>query len=141
MVNRYFAYGSNMSIDQMGHRCPGATVEGIGILVGWRYLVNRWGVATVVPAPGEAVHGVVWEVSATHEQALDAYEGVGGGHYTRELLTVETGDASVDALVYVATSSEPGVARPDYQELVVDAAVAAGLPERHLRELRAWLPT
>jgi len=49
----YFAYGSNMWRHQMAvQRCPGAEFSGVGLLRGWRFLINARGVATIVPEAG-----------------------------------------------------------------------------------------
>lgn len=46
----YFAYGSNMDVRQMGQRCPGATLLWTATLGGYRFIINRRGVATVIVA-------------------------------------------------------------------------------------------
>ena len=57
----YFAYGSNISLDQMAHRCPEAALLGPVFLPNYelRFRGNDGGrgVATIVPCRG-AEHGV-----------------------------------------------------------------------------------
>lgn len=47
----YFAYGSNLSPQQMAHRCPDSIFLGKATLRWWRWQVNERGVANVVPVP------------------------------------------------------------------------------------------
>ena len=66
----YFAYGSNMSKTLMERRCRNAVAVGPARLEGWRFLVSLDGFASVVPAPGAVVHGVLWRISARELAAL-----------------------------------------------------------------------
>ena len=38
----YGAYGSNMSLDQMAHRCPNAKVVGTGSLENYKLTFRDW---------------------------------------------------------------------------------------------------
>ena len=75
----YFAYGSNMNLEQMASRCPDARVLGNVRLEGYRlaFRMNggHRGVATVLPEEGCHVDGVLWEISPQDEKNLDFYEG------------------------------------------------------------------
>lgn len=44
----YFAYGSNLSTEQMRERCPYSTAVGLGKLTGWKWIINARGYANVV---------------------------------------------------------------------------------------------
>ncbi|MCJ1376207.1 hypothetical protein MMC20_007448 [Loxospora ochrophaea] len=44
----YFAYGSNLSPTQMGDRCPGSQFVGVGLLHGWRWIINERGYANII---------------------------------------------------------------------------------------------
>ena len=87
----HFAYGSNMSRALMQRRCPGARALGPARLDGWRYVVMHEGYASVAPAPGVAVHGVVWRLSPRDLAALNAYENLASGLYVRRVLPVLVG--------------------------------------------------
>lgn len=45
----YFAYGSNINLEQMDYRCPDATVVGPVVLENYELLFRRGGFATIVP--------------------------------------------------------------------------------------------
>ncbi|OTA97070.1 hypothetical protein M434DRAFT_392245 [Hypoxylon sp. CO27-5] len=44
----YFAYGSNLSPEQMKDRCPSSPAVGLAYLSGWTWLINERGYANVV---------------------------------------------------------------------------------------------
>jgi len=44
----YFAFGSNLSTDQMLRRCPSSVPVGLGYLPGWRWIINERGYANIV---------------------------------------------------------------------------------------------
>lgn len=75
----YFAYGSNMNLNQMAYRCPDAQVVGTVRLEGYRLAFcgngGGRGVATILPDEGSYVEGVLWRISARDERNLDCYEG------------------------------------------------------------------
>lgn len=74
----YFAYGSNMNLDQMAFRCPDASVVGVVRVEDYRLTFcgsGYAGVATILPQPGSHVDGVLWRISAADEKHLDFYEG------------------------------------------------------------------
>ena len=70
----YLAYGSNLSVEQMEWRCPGAAYIGYGFLENQRLLFRR-GFLTVEPEEGSRVPVLVWQVNSSNEKALDRYEG------------------------------------------------------------------
>ena len=70
---QYFAYGSNMNVSQTQQRCPGITRIGTFQLEGFRLIFNYH--ADIIPEAGCIVHGGLWNITASHEVALDMYEG------------------------------------------------------------------
>ena len=74
----YLAYGSNMSLQQMYHRCPDAEPVGKGIIKGWRLMFKgsqSGNYATIEKEEGCTVPVVVWAISEKDEERLDRYEG------------------------------------------------------------------
>ena len=75
----YFAYGSNMNLDQMAYRCPAASVVENVRLDGYRLTFcgrgKGSGVATILPEEGSQVEGVLWKITPECEKSLDFYEG------------------------------------------------------------------
>jgi hypothetical protein len=133
---RYFAYGANLDRDHMRQTAPGAVLVGPAILADHRVTIGRAGYGTLVPAPGEHVPGVVWQLTPADEAALDRFEGVDRGFYIKETREVATASGIEPMMVYVAVDQRPGVASSDYVRRIADAALAAGLPPQHVDALR-----
>ena len=96
----YAAYGSNMNLEQMAYRCPFSRVVGKGIIENYKLKFSYH--ADIVPADGECVPVVLWEVPEYDFRTLDCYEGVKGGYYKRVHLPVRINNGNVkDAIVYV----------------------------------------
>ena len=136
----HFAYGSNMSRALMRRRCPGARGLGPARLDGWRFAIMREGYASIMPAPGAAVHGVLWRLTPRDLAALNAYESLDRRLYVRRILPVVTDGRRRSALVYVAPGRAPGRPQPGYQELVVAAAREWELPETYVATLERFIP-
>lgn len=135
----YFAYGSNMNVDQMADRCPGATVIGVGVLRDHRFVINRRGVATVVRSAGDEVHGVLWRVGAEHRETLDRLEGHHeDGRYDRLTMVVEVRGETVECELYVDPDSAGGPPRDGYLDLVVTGADHHDLPDWYVGYLVSW---
>lgn len=126
----YFAYGSNLWIDQMNRRCPEHKYIGTGVLNDWWgssrlgsicctahrfhrcWIICQKGYANVIPSKGDHVYGFLYELSPKDEKALDGYEDV-PRNYVKKTLPIQlitssgNGDSetvmqrSTDALVYV----------------------------------------
>jgi gamma-glutamylcyclotransferase len=139
----YFAYGSNMSPAVMADWCPDHSCLGPARLADHRLAFLRrsirWqaGAADVVPAPGEEVWGVLYELGPAGLDLLDEKEG-GGWAYLRREVEVELPDGSRRAAVtYVVAEKEPREVPPraDYVALLVDAARQRGLPGHYVKAL------
>ena len=70
----YFAYGSNMNLDQMAYRCPAAEAVCTAKLEGYElFFAGRPGngVASIRPKQGGVVVGVLWKLTEACEKSLD----------------------------------------------------------------------
>ena len=136
----YFAYGSNMSLEQMRWRCPDHRYVGLGVLHGFKWLIYSRGYANITASNGDEVWGSVFQISHQDELSLDKAEGVRYGTYLREQKDVRVGDDTLSCLVYVAPSSEAGVAKAEYV-LRINAGIRdATLPEDYVtRYLRPFV--
>jgi phage replication-related protein YjqB (UPF0714/DUF867 family)/gamma-glutamylcyclotransferase (GGCT)/AIG2-like uncharacterized protein YtfP len=135
----YFAYGSNLSVQQMAARCPDAVEPRRATLADHDWLINERGVATIEPLAGSEVHGVLWHVSDRDLATLDSAEGV-PVRYRRDRLTVHTDDGPSEAWVYIDHRVDPGPPRPGYLERIIDGARHHDLPHRWIEFLRRWDP-
>ncbi len=70
----YFAYGSNLNINQMKKRAPSAQILGASYLVGWRLIFRR--VADIARGTKDDLLPIgIWKIEPEDEAALDIYEG------------------------------------------------------------------
>lgn len=133
----YFAYGSNMDEASLRRRCPSARRRGLARLLGHRFILMADGYASVEPAEGQVVHGVLFDLDATDIAPLDAYEDVAGGLYIKTFReTVPEGGAPVEAMIYIGTGKPGGGgAPPSYMTDVAAQARQAGLPRDYIAML------
>lgn len=124
----YFAYGSNMVVTQMHQRCPAAQDMGIGRLDGWRLLMNQQGYATIIPDQSAYVLGVLWSLTSACEAALDDYEEIATGLYTKTYFEIR----GTKALVYVATNALPGLPLAGYLEAILAEAHRRGFDPAYI---------
>ncbi len=136
----YFAYGSNMDQAAMLQRCPASKPVGVARLMRHRFIIFDAGYASVVRDPQRAVWGMVWDLALADVPALDRYESLSTGLYTKVVQPVVTEQGPRRAVVYVGHSAKPGTPRSGYMEGVIEAAQHAGLPEDYIRSLGMWLP-
>jgi gamma-glutamylcyclotransferase (GGCT)/AIG2-like uncharacterized protein YtfP len=127
----YFAYGSNMNIEQMEYRCPGAIPLGAGILRDYTLVERRY--ADIDYQAGAFVHGVVWEISQDNLRWLDSYEGY-PELYRRFLVEIIFAGSAVSATVYEMTAAakqqrdgEPY--SPEYRAVCSAGAVMNGVED------------
>ena len=137
-ANLYFAYGSNINQEQMAFRCSDASPAALAYVQNFKFIINEIGVATIIPASGSVVRGVLWEISKSDEDQLDIYEGVSSNLYTKESCNVSVGNENIDALVYIATNSKFGKPRKNYLETIIDGIVSFDGEKEWLHEIQSW---
>ena len=100
MVALYFAYGSNLDPHQMTRRCPDSTLltpshlsehelRFVGFSRTW-----QGGVATVHPARGKSVPGIIYRLTPQDFVLLDEHE----SGYQREIIQVPDGTGNLTAV-------------------------------------------
>jgi len=101
-VKLYGAYGSNMNLEQMSHRCPKAKVIGAGILEGYKltFRGKYKGVANIEPCKDKLVPIILWEITEDCETALDLYEGF-PNLYIKKQVEVMVEGKPIKTMVYI----------------------------------------
>ena len=162
----YFAYGSNLSTDQMLNRCPNSVPIGLGYLPDWGWIINSRGYANLIkmsdynrtaPTPitssGGGVYGLLYLVPPTDEDRLDGYEGVPWAYGKEHMNLLRVRDDGgrplgkvemLTALVYLDTQRTEGdVPRKEYVERmergIAEAVEEWGMDADYGDSLRAWL--
>ena len=127
----YFAYGSNINLDQMRYRCPDATVYGQAVLDNYDLRFRGSGVATVEPKEGACVYGLLWELTDKCEASLDRYEGY-PRLYIKQTLEVRTFDGQrVPVMAYIMNPElhlKPSLPPRDYYLGIKTGYEQNGLP-------------
>lgn len=133
----YLAYGSNLNVEQMRYRCPGAKRIGTTNLNGYRLTFrgnNRSnGVANIEPRHGSSVPVGIWSITDRDESNLDRYEGF-PFLYDKVTFKVQLPDLrTVDAIAYIMTGGRPW-ARPSayYLETIKQGYRDFGFDNRKL---------
>lgn len=140
MEQYYFAYGSNINLQQMALRCPNAKVVGPCVLENYELLFRGngggFGVATIAAKAGSRVHGLLWKITPRDEQRLDVYEGY--PHlYAKQTVTVKAvSGEKVAVMAYVMTRETecwPTVPSASYYFGIMEGFQQNSLPEQALK--------
>lgn len=100
---KYFAYGMNTNLEQMGMRCPRARSLGAVELPG--YQLDFKGCATITENSNTSMQGVLWEITKECERALDILEGYPSFYYKKRVKVYQNGKQH-KAMVYIMDQRE-----------------------------------
>ena len=144
-MKHYFAYGSNLSFEQMRERCPEHRKIGKGTLEGYKWFLSSRGYANVINSPEERVHGFVYGISEEDERNLDRFEGVHQGLYRKETLPVRLDEGGcLECLVYIDSASPASgetVLKEWYKQRINRGIEDAELPPEYVRNvIRRFVP-
>ena len=110
----YGAYGSNLNLEQMSERCPGAKTVGVVWLEDWRLCFRGMPGRTylsIEPAKGNRLPLGLWSIDDAQGSALDEYEDYPDLYDKLTMnLDVKMSDGtqqSVSVLVYVMVDGLP----------------------------------
>ena len=106
----YLAYGSNLNIEQMGHRCPTAKIVGTATIKDYRLVFkgSRSGsYLSIERAKGHEVPVAMWDVKPRDILSLDRYEGYPHFYYKKQMV-VECSDGKRHrCFVYIMHEDRP----------------------------------
>ena len=134
----YIAYGSNMNIEQMKHRCLTAKIVTSIYLEGYRlrFMGGRYSaVATIEPSREDLVPVTIWEIHPEDERNLDLYEGY--PHlYRKETIKIKLGKKTFPAMVYILNSERMLYGHPSeaYFDIIREGYIAAGFDPKLLHQ-------
>ena len=138
----YFAYGSNMDLDQMKVRCPGSEALGIGQLSHYTMGFTRWsrswksGTADILPERGKTVYGVLFDLTFEGLKKLDKFADYPNS-YLRQDVTVTCGEELLPAMTYVARRQGVFLPSQSYIGKMVHGGVQNQLPEAYIVFLKS----
>ena len=139
----YFAYGSNMSKQQMLRRTGSIPESLVACLKDYQLvfrpvLVGNDVFATIIPQDDAVVYGVAYRCSPASMLELDRFEGVAENCYRRASVQVTAENGSIlDCIVYIghAFSSEASFPSSSYWDLIQTGATEHRLPNDYINAL------
>ena len=159
----YFGYGSNLWLDQMKRRCPHSAYDGVGMLAGYKWIINSRGYANVIsvndtdPDTDTVVYGLIYSLTSDDEKALDRNEGVPDS-YTKEMMLakfwpsekgrkVDMSQEPAEKAMLVYIDRKRITEHPPKEEYVVrmnrgiEDAISLGVPSAYIEKyLRPFIP-
>ena len=137
----YFAYGSNLWIDQMAARLgpfrADAEPPRLARLPGYRVAFNMRGengqVYANIVRPGDHVLGVIYSCDSQALEKLDEFE---TGYRRERVEVVDESGASVEVVTYMAEPEnvmDGGKPSAEYVQRILRGGRQHGLPEAYLR--------
>jgi len=141
----YFAYGSNLCVEQMARRTGpigvGENGPRIARLAGYRLAFNMRGddgsLYANIARPGDGVIGVLYRCDEAALARLDAYEQ--GYDRLAVRVTLEGGEPRA-AMAYVARpehTADEGAPTAAYLGIILRGARRHGLPDAYVRSIEA----
>jgi hypothetical protein len=130
----YFAYGPKMDILHMKNLCPKAEVLMIQRLKRYRFIINREGLATLIPDPQSEVEGILWGLTRDCENTLDNEDKVRSGIYYKEKIHI---NPRLKTRLYLARDSTPGKSNPGYLEHIIASSIQHRFSEAYVNYLRS----
>jgi gamma-glutamylcyclotransferase len=141
----YFAYGSNLCVEQMVRRTGpmGEREERpqVARLPGYRLVFNMRGsdgqVYANVTQPGDEVIGVLYRCGEAALARLDVYE---EGYDRRQVLVTLENGATREAMAYIARpecTTDEAAPSPEYLEIILRGAKRQGLPQEYIASIES----
>lgn len=135
----YFAYGSNLDVDQMAERCPAARPFGVARLPDRRlvfagYSTNWDGaVATFAEHPGVHLEGLLYRLTPADVAALDQCEGHPYVYERMPCTVLDSQGKRRRAMTYWMPPHSRGVSpSPEYVGVLAEAYTKFGFDPRPL---------
>lgn len=119
-------------------RAPRSRALGRALAPGWRFIIAASGFASIEPAAGAAVDGLLWDIDPADRPALDRFEAVNERLYTHRVLEVVADGTARQAWAYIEAGGGYGTPAPEYLETIAAAARALGFPHDRIREIEGW---
>lgn len=126
----YIAYGSNINLEQMAHRCPNSKIVSKEMLKG--YELEFGGVATIVPNDKSEVPILIWEIDGRDEHSLDRYEGF-PNLYRKELFEIEVDGEKKECMAYLMNKGQISPPTSYYYNVINQGYEANGMDTSYLR--------
>jgi len=140
---KYFAYGSNMSLNRIRQRVPSARVLGTFSLADHELRFHKHGRddsgkcdAFYTGNSSHVVRGVLYEIDASEKAVLDQAEGLGNGYDEKDVNLFDVAGNVAQAVSYYATNINSSLLPFTwYKDHVLIGAREAILPEEYITRI------
>ncbi|MDH4122757.1 MAG: gamma-glutamylcyclotransferase [Thermoplasmata archaeon] len=148
MKHHYFAYGSNLDIEQMKRRCPESELIGPASLEGYKLAFTfystgwRGGVADILIDDRNEVWGVVYALTDSDLESLDWYEGCPKSYrrFQASVKMMEGGEKKNVWVYEVLKKKSECLPTKTYLRILMKAAEQNGFPKWYCKTLeKIWL--
>lgn len=137
---KYFAYGSNMSLQRLQQRVPSAQFISLVKLIGHQLKFHKRSDdgsgkcdALATQQNEDIVWGALFEFNDNEKAYLDKVEGVGSGYEIKQVTLLDSNDTEHQAYMYYATDIKQGLKPYSwYLNHVVIGAKEIGVPAPYL---------
>jgi gamma-glutamylcyclotransferase (GGCT)/AIG2-like uncharacterized protein YtfP len=143
---KYFAYGSNMSVEQMKSRgCVKSKPLGPARLNGHKFMYSgsspNWdnkGTANIIEEEGSEVWGLLYEVTDRCLSSLDGFEHVPKRRERKSVEVIDHKNELHQAVIYTLIDDNKFNYPSDkYHNKVIESAQKAGLPKLYIDNIKA----
>ena len=134
----YFAYGSNMSFDQMRERCPDSKFVCKGFLNGYEFVFDGFSntrngaVANVIEKEGTLVEGGLFEITESDSDKLDDFEGYPYTYKKKEFSVMDCNKKILKAIVYYRNPEPNGKPSEEYREIILKGSKDCNLSDEYV---------
>jgi gamma-glutamylcyclotransferase (GGCT)/AIG2-like uncharacterized protein YtfP len=146
----YFAYGSNMSHDQMCNICPNAKFINKVWLAGYKFVYDGYSQTRKCPVANiilpdkdndndnDIVWGGLYEIDESCKDELDRREGYPCAYNRKQLIVKDNSGKEYKALAYLREALEQGQPSREYECIVIKGAKDCDLPNDYvIRNLKS----
>jgi gamma-glutamylcyclotransferase (GGCT)/AIG2-like uncharacterized protein YtfP len=121
----YLAYGMNTNIGQMALRCPAAKSLGKVTVSNLKLVFKTY--CDVVESIGDSIDCVLWAITESCEQSLDALEGY-PMFYDKKTVCVKYDNKQIEAMIYFMTPGNDYMyPSPQYLRMVLEGYDSHGV--------------
>lgn len=138
----YFAYGSNLSEEQMKKRCPDSKLIGKAVLKGYKLdftiFSSRWngGAADIVQDANNEVWGLIYELNDEDIDKLDKCEGHPKFYRRITKKVINESKEEIEVQIYEVVNKKSFI-KPseEYFSIIINAAKKFEFPEDYIEYL------
>lgn len=132
----YFAYGTNLNLDQMKVRCPNIKIIKMVLLKDFTLYFTSRSIPSIKYEDNAETWGVLFDIDKSCENSLDKYEGFPTLYLKKNIEVIDKDGGKFDCFAYVANEVQEGKPGRQYLEKLLAGAVQNNLPEDYIEQIK-----